>query len=176
MGTAAWIRRLTLLIALPAIVALLGFGIAGALEPPRIIPHSAPVAKPVSDVFHILKSYFLNRGESKFQVVNANEVAATIVARQTGVDNLRWRRWAVCQTDPVHMLYQLNDAIVTLTVKLEQAPRNTTFVTVTADFRGIYGLAQDETTIECKSTGALEDSILALAGAQPAGAASAPTH
>jgi hypothetical protein len=68
------------------------------------------------------------------------------------------------------MLYQLNDAIVTLSVKLEQAPHNTTFMTVSADFRGIYGLAQDQATIECSSTGALENNILALAGAQMPGA------
>ena len=39
-------------------------------------------------------------------------------------------------------------------------------MTVSADFQGIYGLGQDSTTIECKSTGTLEDNILALAGAQ----------
>ena len=73
------------------------------------------------------------------------------------------------------MIYQLNDAIVTVTIKLDQAPRNTTFITVTADFQGIYGLAQDQTTIECKSTGALEDSILALAGAPMPGTQGAAT-
>jgi hypothetical protein len=54
-------------------------------------------------------------------------------------------------------------------------------MTVTADFQGLYGLAQDQTTIECKSTGALEDSILAFAGAQMPGAQgvttpTAPAH
>jgi len=147
------------------LTAMLGVGVVHAL-PPRLIPHSAPVNKPVNDVFHILKAYFSDRVQSKFQTVNANEASATIVAKQTGIDNLRWRQWAVCQTDPMHMLYQLNDAIVTLTIKLDQAPHNSTFMTVTADFRGIYGLAQDQTTIECRSTGALEDNILALAGAQ----------
>jgi len=147
-----------------------------ALEPPRIIPHSAPIAKPVSDVFHVLKSYLSDRLESKFQTVSANETDATIVAKQTGIDSERWRQWAACQTDPMHMIYQLNDAIVTLSIKLDQAPHNTTFMTVSADFRGIYGLAQDETTIECKSTGALEDSILAFAGAQMPGANSTTTN
>jgi hypothetical protein len=146
-----------------------------ALEPPRIIPHSAPINKPVGDVFRVLKSYFLDRVQSRFHTVDANEKTATIIAKQTGIDSDRWRQWAVCQTDPVHMLYQLNDAIVTLTIKLDQAPRNTTFMTVSADFRGIYGLAQDETTIECRSTGALENNMLALAGAQMPGAASAAT-
>jgi hypothetical protein len=146
-----------------------------ALEPPRIIPHSAPISKPVGEVFRALKSYFLDRAESRFQTVDANEKTATIIAKQTGIDSDRWRQWAVCETDPVHMLYQLNDAIVTLTIKLDQAPRDTTFMTVSADYRGIYGLAQDEATIECKSTGALENNILALAGAQMPGGQSAAT-
>ncbi len=152
-----------------------------ALEPPRIIPHSAPINKPVPDVFKTLKAYFSDRLESKFDLVSADEKTDTIVAKQTGIDSARWKTWAACETDPMHMIYQLNDAIVTLTIKLDQAPRNTTFMTVSANFQGIYGLAQDQTTIECKSTGALEDNILAFAGAQmpgPQGAATstAPTH
>ena len=70
----------------------------------------------------------------------------------------------------MHLIYQLNDAIVTLTIKLDQSPHKTTFMTVSADFQGVYGLGQDSTTIECKSTGTLEDNILALAGAQMSGA------
>jgi len=139
---------------------------AGALEPPRIIPHSAPINKPVDHVFKVLRSYFSDRVESKFELVSADEKAGTIIARQTGIDSERWRNWSACQTDPVHMIYQLQDARVTLSIKLEQAPHNTTFMTVSADFQGLYGLAQDQTTIECRSTGALEDSILTFAGAQ----------
>jgi hypothetical protein len=149
--------------------------IASALEPPRIIPHSAPINKPVPDVFKTLKSYFSNRLESKFELVSADEKTDTIVAKQTGIDSARWSQWAACETDPMHMIYQLNDAIVTLTVSLEQAPHKSTFMTVSADFRGIYGLAQDQTTIECKSTGALENNILAFAGAQMPGAQAAAT-
>ncbi len=170
--------RLVLKIALlAATIALLLFvsmfdarSMAFALEPPRIIPHSAPINKPVTEVFQTLKSYFSDRLESKFELVSADEKTGTIVARQTGIDSARWSNWAACQTDPLHMIYQLNDAIVTVTIKLEQAPHHTTFMTVTADFQGLYGLARDETTIECKSTGALEDSILAFAGAQMPGA------
>ena len=117
----------------------------------------------------------MDRLESKFELVSADEKTSTIVAKQTGIDSARWKTWAACETDPLHMIYQLNDAIVTLTIKLEQGARNTTFMTVSADFRGIYGLAQDQATIECKSTGALEDSILAFAGAQMRGAQGAAT-
>jgi hypothetical protein len=175
MKSVSKMRRLRLSFALSVLVATICCAGAGALATPRIIPHAAPVNKPVGDVFHLLRTYFADRLQSKFLTVNANAETATIIAKQTGIDNVRWREWAVCQTDPVHMLYQLNDAIVTLSVKLEQAPHNTTFMTVSADFRGIYGLAQDQTTIECSSTGALENNILALAGAQMPGAAP-PAH
>jgi hypothetical protein len=151
---------------------------ASALEPPRIIPHSAPVNKPVTDVFKTLKAYFSDRLESKFELVSADEKAGIIIAKQNGIDSARWRNWAACETDPLHMIYQLDDARVTITIKLDQAPRNTTFMTVSADFQGLYGLAQDQTTIECRSTGALEDSILAFAGAQmpTAPIGTAPAH
>jgi hypothetical protein len=161
------VMRIALSIALLLAVSMLSpISRTRALEPPRIIPHSAPVAKPVENVFQILKNYFSDRVQSKFELISADEKSGTIIARQTGIDSERWRNWAVCQTDPVHMIYQLQDARVTLTIKLEQAPHNTTFMTVSADFQGLYGLAQDQTTIECRSTGALEDSILAFAGAQ----------
>ena len=173
MRSLSKIPRPARLIGLLLIVSILSPCVGKALEPPRIIPHSAPIKKPVAEVFHVLKAYFLDRGESRFQTVDANEKTATIIAKQTGIDSDRWRQWAVCQTDPVHMLYQLNDAIVTLTIKLDQAPRDATFMTVSADFRGVYGLAQDETTLACKSTGALENNMLALAGAQVPGGQSA---
>ena len=153
---------------------------ASALDLPRIIPHSAPVDKPVTEVFQTLKAYFSDRLESKFELVSADEKTGTIMAKQNGIDSARWRNWAACQTDPIHMIYKLNDATVTVTIKLDQSPHNTTFMTVSADFRGVYGLAQDQTTIECQSTGTLEENILAFAGARMPGTrgatSTAPAH
>jgi hypothetical protein len=146
-----------------------------ALDLPRIIPHSAPINRPVPDVFKILKAYFSDHVDSKFALISADEKTDTIVAKQTGIDSARWSQWAACQTDPMHLIYQLNDAMVTLTIKLDKSPHDTTFMTVSADFQGVYGLAQDSTTIECKSTGTLEDNILTLAGAQMSGTQSAAT-
>ncbi len=146
-----------------------------ALEPPRIIPHSGSIKKPPPELFKLLKSYFSDRLESKFELVSADEKAGTIVARQTGIDSARWRQWAACQTDPMHMIYQLDDAMVTLTIKLDPGARKTTFMTVSADFQGRYGLAQDQTTIACKSTGVLENNLLAFAGAPMTGARDATT-
>jgi hypothetical protein len=153
----------------------LAASVVSAYEPPRIIPHSAPIKKPVADVFKTLKSYFSDTVDSKFVLVNADEKAGSLVARQSGIDSARWRQWAACQTDAMHLIYQLTDAMVTLRIQLDKSPHNTTFMTVSADFQGDYGLGQDHTTIECKSTGALEDNILAFAGAQMPGAPGAAT-
>lgn len=141
---------------------------AFALEPPRIIPHSAQVKKPPAEVFRTLKTYFSDLGLSKFNLISADEKTGTIVAKQDGVDNARWKQWSACETDPMHVLYQFTDGTVTVTAKVERGGRDASFVTVSADFQGTYGLAQDETTIACRSLGVLEDSILTIAGAQPA--------
>ena len=143
--------------------------IASAYEPPRIIPHSAPINKPVGDVFKTLKSYFSDTADSKFQLISSDEKAGSMFAKQSGIDSARWATWAACQTDTMHLIYQLTDAMVTLRIKLDKSPHDTTYMTVSADFQGDYGLGQDHTTIECKSTGALEDNILAFAGAQMPG-------
>src|SRR5438309_5336525 len=75
-------------------------------EPPRIIPHSARVAKPDSEVFNQLKTYCSDPALSRFKLVSADENSDTIVAKQDGIDNDRWHRWAACNADPVHMIYQ----------------------------------------------------------------------
>jgi hypothetical protein len=153
-----------LLLPFAATISLMLVTHASALEPPRVIPHSGHVAKPVSEVFKTFKTYFSDTALSKFTLVSADEKTGTLVAKQNGIDSARWRNWAACSADPMHMIYQLTDAAVTVTVKLERDAQDTTFATVSADFKGTYGLAQDETTIDCRSTGTLEDSILTVAG------------
>ncbi len=140
-------------------------GRAAALEPPRVIPLSDHIKQPVSGVFQTLTRYFTDPSLSRFNLVSADKATGTIVAKQAGIDSDRWRQWAACKTDPLHMVYQFTDGTVAVTVKLERDARDTTFATVTADFQGVYGLAQDRTTIPCVSTGALEQGILGVAGA-----------
>src|SRR5580700_10422327 len=105
-------KRPAIIAPLATLVSLLGIATPSyALEPPRVIPHSASVNKAVSEVFQTLKSYFADQLESKFILQSADEKTGTIVAKQTGIDSERWRNWAACNTDPMHMIYQLNDAI-----------------------------------------------------------------
>ncbi len=156
----------------PVVAGLLIFALAGftsALEPPRIIPSSGRAPQPPSQVFKTLKTYFSDLSLSKFHVTQASEAAEVIVAQQSGVDTVRWRQWAACQTDPMHMLYQFQDGTVTVKVTLDPSPGNATFVTVSADFQGTYGLGQDTTTIACRSTGTLEQEILRVAGVPQSG-------
>lgn len=137
---------------------------AFALEAPRIIPASGRAQQPPSQVFKTLKAYFSTPSLSKFHVTEANETARVIVAQESGIDTARWTQWAACQTDPMHMLYQLQDGTVTVKVTLDPSPGKATFVTVTADFEGTYGLGQSTASIPCKSTGTLEQDILRVAG------------
>ena len=85
MRSLATIPRSARLIGLLLIVSILYPCVGKALQPPRIIPRSAPINKPVGEVFRLLKSYFLDRVESRFQTVDANEKTATIIAKQTGI-------------------------------------------------------------------------------------------
>lgn len=156
------LARLTSLVAGLLILTLAG--IAGALEPPRIIPHAGHVNQPPSQVFGTLKRFFSDPSLSRFQLTQANQSTGTIVATQKGIDNERWNQWAACKTGPMHMLDQLSSGDVTLRIKLEPSPGKTTFVTVSADFEGTYVLGQQTTVIPCRSTGVLENNILSAAG------------
>jgi hypothetical protein len=151
----------------PLLAACVAIGFAwraDALEPPRVIPESGRVAKPVEQVFGTLKTYFSDPGLSKFDLVSADDTTHTIVAKQTGIDNARWRQWAACKTDALHMLYQFSDGTVTVTTKLAPGAKDTTFVTVSADLQGTYALANNVLNVACVSTGTLERQILTVAG------------
>ena len=65
------------------------------------------------------------------------------------------------------MIYKLEDAAVTVTVKLEKSARHSTFATVSADFQGTYELGANQSKVACTSKFVLEDNILAVAGAAP---------
>jgi hypothetical protein len=151
----------------PLLAACVAIGFAwraDALEPPRVIPESGRVAKPVEQVFGTLKGYFSDVGLSKFNLVSADAATETIVARQTGIDNARWKQWAACKTDALHMVYQFSDGTATVTVKLTHGAQDTTFVTVSADLQGTYALANNVLNVACVSTGTLERQILTVAG------------
>ncbi len=137
---------------------------AYAIETPRIVPRMREIQKPVGEVFANLKKYFTDASLSHFELVSADELTHTLVARQTITDDLTWRHWAFCETGPVEMIYKLRDGTVTVTVKLERSTAHSTLASVSADFEGRYALGGNQNTVACTSKFVLEGSILAAAG------------
>jgi hypothetical protein len=140
---------------------------AFAIDTPHIVPRIQEVQRPVGEVFHTVKKYFTDASMSHFQLVSADERTHTLVAKMTALDDMTWRNWAYCETGPVQMIYKLQDGTAVVTVKLNKATPGSTLASVSADLQGRYALAGNENTVACKSKFALEDQILAAAGAAP---------
>jgi hypothetical protein len=140
---------------------------AFAIETPRVVPRMQEIQKPVDEVFAGLKKYFSDSSQSTFQLVSADKATHTLVARQAGLSEETWRKWAYCETGPVQMIYKLQDGTVTVTVQLEKSTPHSTFAKVSADFQGTYGLGSNQNQVACTSKFVLEDNILAAAGAAP---------
>ena len=140
---------------------------AFAIETPRIVPQMQEIKKPVDEVFETFKKYFTDSSLSTFRLVSADKATHTLVARQSGIGEESWRKWAYCETGPVQMIYQFEDGAVTVTIKLDKSIRHSTFATVSADFQGTYGLGDNQNKVACTSKFVLEDDLLAVAGAAP---------
>ena len=138
---------------------------AFAIETPRIVPRMNTVQMPINEVYARYKKYFSDPSTSHFQLVSADARTHTIVAKQSGIDGGSWGNWAFCKADPVQMIFKYQDGTATVTVKLEKTTRKSTFVSVSADFQGLYALGANQNTIACTSKFVLEDNILAVAGA-----------
>jgi hypothetical protein len=141
---------------------------AFAIETPRIVPRMNEIPKPVDEVFTTVKKYFSDSSLSTFQLVSADKHSHTLVARESGVGEETWRKWAFCETGPVQMIYKLDDGTVTVTVKLTKTTPHSTLASVSADFEGTYSLGSNQNKVACTSKFALEDSVLAAAGPGPA--------
>jgi len=140
---------------------------AFAIETPRIVPRVQEIKKPEREVFASLKHFFTDSTLSNFQLVSADEHTHTLVAKLTALDDMTWRNWAFCETGPVQMIYKLQDGTAIVTVKLDKATPHSTLASVSADLQGRYALGGNQNTVACKSKFALEDQILAAAGAAP---------
>ena len=103
------------------------------------------------------------------KIVSEDPGAHKLVATRQDIDTQTWGEWAYCKLGPSHLLDTLENGAVTVTVDIEPAANNTSFVKVTADFRGTYTLGSSETATTCVSNGVLEDDILRAAGASPQG-------
>jgi hypothetical protein len=152
------------LVMIPAVV-LLCVSAAMAIDQPRIIPRSQHIGRPIDQVYGTLKNYFADQSLSLFHLQSADAKTGTIVATRSGIDDQHWRQWAFCPASGVHMLFQLQDGSVTVTVKLQKSGNDGTFASVTSDFQGDYALGANDEKLACTSKGALEDEILTVAAA-----------
>lgn len=142
-----------------------------AVETPRVISRSDKVDKPIDQVFGTLKQYFNDSSLSGFRLTNADQKSWTLVATRTDIDGANWNKWAFCKTSPEQMIYRFEGGTVAVTVQLQNAGKDATFTTVSADFHGDYGLGSQEATLDCVSKGALETDLIAVAGGSPKAAA-----
>jgi hypothetical protein len=158
----------------PLVASIVGFIVlvvvttAFAIEQPRIIPRSQEIPKPVDEAYAATKRYFTDPALSNFHLVSADPHTRTLVAKESGISDEDWNRWAYCESGPMQMISKLQDGTVQVTVKLEKSTPHSAFASVTADFEGTYGIASQESKVACTSKFVLEDNILAAAGAAPA--------
>lgn len=131
--------------------------------PPASIPRIGTAPHSADQTFTMLKGYLANP-VNFYQITSADERAHIIVARRGGIDTASWGQWAYCALGPSHMLDSLRDSAVTLNIKIEPSG-TTSYVTVTADFEGTYGIMSSQSTIQCTSKGVLEGNILSIVGA-----------
>jgi hypothetical protein len=146
---------------------LIAFTAAFAIEQPRIISRSKEIDRPVADVYAAMRNFFAEP-TSRFKLVSEDPHTHTLVAKEAGIIDEDWTRWAYCETGPMQMISRLRDGTVLVTVKLEKSTPHSTFASATADFEGLYGLGANESKVACTSKFVLEDNILAAAGATTA--------
>jgi hypothetical protein len=147
-----------------AAIVILWSGIA--LAQPAVIPRIGQAPRSASETYKKLLAYFSDEGASQFKLVKADAKSRTIVARRDDIDTATWSEWAYCKMSPTHLLDSLADGAVTVKVKVEGVGRHTSYVHVNADFEGTYkSLTATQSAQRCVSKGALEQNILATAGA-----------
>lgn len=155
-----------LIISLTAVALFVQCSLALAQSaPPASIPRVGTAPHSADQTFKILKDYFSNSANF-YEITNADARAHTIVAHRSGIDSVSWGNWAYCSLGPSHMFDTLRDSSVTLNVKIEPSG-SSSFVTVTADFEGTYGIMSSQSTMQCTSKGVLEGNVLSIVGASP---------
>jgi len=150
-------------------IVLVGSASALAQEQPRIIARSATVDRPRAEVFGTLKNYLSDPVLSGFTLTSADETTGILRARRSGIDSGTWNKWAFCEARNVEMIYNFESSSAEIEAKVQPSGKDASYVSVRSDLRGTYSLGSASTTIGCVSRGIVENEILTVAGAQPAG-------
>ena len=134
---------------------------------PTIIPRLGRAPHKPAQTYELLKGYLSDplRG-GFFRIVGGNS-AKLLVAERDRIDDKNWTDWAYCKLGAAQLLYELKDGRATVTMKIAPSGRSFSEVSVTADFKGTYGLGSSETIAQCVSKGVLENRILQAVGAAP---------
>jgi hypothetical protein len=134
---------------------------------PAIIPRVGTAPHDPARTYTIVKDYLSDPYNGLFTIARMDSARHLVVAKRSGIGSHTWSDWAYCKLGPNQMLDTLEDGTVTLTVEITPGGRKFSYVRVTADFKGTYGLAGNETTAQCISKGVLENRILQAVGATP---------
>jgi hypothetical protein len=134
---------------------------------PAIIPRLATAPHKPARTYAIVKDYLSDPLKGFFRIIRTNSARHLVIAKRSGIDSQTWNEWAYCKLGPNQMLDTLENGMVTVTVKIDPDRGNLSNISVAADFTGIYGLADRQTTAQCVSRGVLENRILKLVGASP---------
>jgi len=154
--------RLTLTITIVLLTVL-----ASAVAWSRSFSRSANIHRPFAQVYASMSNYFSPNSLRDFQIVsmNKNRSKAELVAKRTVQDQLKWTNWAYCKVPTLRLFDSLQQGDITVRMKLDREGADRTFVTVRAEFQGIYQFAGNSRVQQCSSNGALEKDILRAAGA-----------
>lgn len=125
---------------------------------------------PLAKLFQRLRTQFSGGWFGPYRVINSEPNTHTLLVTRDQIDNESWNNWATCHVDNVDMLDSLQDGTVTLQIALTPV-QTITKASVSADFKGVYGLTPTSPTItvSCASTSLLEQELLSqiVATTQP---------
>jgi hypothetical protein len=137
-----------------------GTGSTAAEQPFVLIEHHGEVAMPASRLFPMLEGRFAGGWLGPYRVVHSDPRTRTLVIRRELIDPDSWTKWTYCKVGPIDMLDSLKNGTATVTIKLKP-DKSVTITGASAQFAGTYGLGSSTKTVQCVSTGVLEDNLLA---------------
>ena len=166
MNRAARVARLGVAV----LAVIVAFSSDALAQQPAAFPRIGQAPHSARETFDKLKAYLSDEMVSHFRLVSSDARTRTIVAHRGDIDTRSWSEWAFCKMSTTHLLDTLDHGAVTVTVKVDSAGKQSSYVRVDANFEGTFGgLGSNQTTQQCVSQGVLEQSILAAAGASQPG-------